>query len=398
MSVRVLSLALASAAFAVPAMPAWAQQESVVYSFEKTHHDGQTPVSHMLIKDGVLYGTTEKGGAYKFGTVFELKKTNGTWRETILYAFPSHGDGAYPKAGVIMDSSGKLYGSTERGGTSDDGIVFSLTKVGDGWSESVLHSFGSGSDGSHPEATLHQDLTSGDLYGTTYDGGPQNCGVVFQMVLSGGVWKENVLFDLGASVGCNSQTAVKIDSLGNLYDSTVTGGQYGYGNVFELTPSNGSWTQTVLHNFQSGSDGAYGSELDLNTAGIVYGVTSAGGTSNDGVAYQLEQSGGVWKETILHDFTGGSDGMSPYGLLLNPDTNVLYGTTQYGGTSSRGTVFSLTQNGNNWTEDVIHSFGVRPDGAYPLSGLGLSSDTEDLYGTTSEGGSFNRGTVIEIIP
>jgi uncharacterized repeat protein (TIGR03803 family) len=165
------SLALASVATALLALPAAGQTENILHSFAKTSRDGNTPLSHILFSKNVLYGTTEKGGAYKFGTVFQLKKTNGVWRETVLYNFPGGIDGAFPKAGVLSDASGALYGTTERGGSKDDGTVFRLYRTGNGWDEQVIHSFTAGSDGSHPVADLKQDPTSGIFYGTTYTGG-----------------------------------------------------------------------------------------------------------------------------------------------------------------------------------------------------------------------------------
>ena len=346
----------------------------------------------------MIYGTTEKGGAYNFGTVFQLTQTNRIWQETVLYNFPGSTDGAYPKAGLIIDSSGALYGTTERGGTKDDGILYRLYHTGKGWDQQVIHSFAAGSDGSHPEADLAQDLTSGIMYGTTYDGGNSNCGVVYQVVQSNGNWTESVIYSLSSSSGCNSQTAVREDSLGDLYGATVTGGQYGYGTVFTLTPDNGGWTESVLHSFSSGSDGAYGSGIDLSPAGIIFGVTSAGGSHGDGVAFELSKSGAVWNETILHDFTGEPDGATPYGAHLNVHSNAIYGTTEFGGSSNHGSVFKLAPSGNTWTESVMHSFSGKPDGEFPETGLAFDSKTDTLYGSTAQGGTENLGAVFSVVP
>jgi uncharacterized repeat protein (TIGR03803 family) len=218
------------------------------------------------------------------------------------------------------------------------------------------------------------------------------------MAQSGGTWTEGVIFALGGSAGCNSQTSLKEDSLGNLYGTTVTGGQYGYGNVFTLTSNNGTWSQTILHSFESGSDGAYGSGIDVSSAGIVYGVTSSGGSHNDGVVFDLIKSGGVWNETILHNISGDPDGATPYGMHLNVNTGALYGTTEIGGTTNHGCIFQVIPSGNTWSESVLHNFSGRPDGEFPEAGLAFDSSSETLYGTTAEGGTANVGTVFSIVP
>jgi len=392
------SLALATVAAALLAVPAAAQSEKVLHSFTKGDGDGKTPLSHILYNKGVLYGTTEKGGAYGFGTVFELKQTNRIWQETVLFNFPGKSDGAYPKAGLVIDASGALYGTTESGGSKDDGIVYRLYRAGNGWAEQVLHNFISGNDGSHPVADLKIDPTSGNMYGTTYTGGASNCGVVYQLAQSGGTWVQSVIYSLGGSAGCNSQTGLKEDSLGNLYGTTVTGGQYGYGNVFVLISNNGAWNETILHSFSSGSDGAYGSGIDINSAGIIYGVTSAGGSHGDGVVFALTKSGGEWNETILHDFSGDPDGTTPYGIHVNSSTGALFGTTETGGSTNHGCLFELVPSGNTWTESVLHSFNGKPDGEFPEAGLALDTKGSTLYGTTAEGGTANLGSVFSLVP
>lgn len=390
---------LASVAAVLLAVPAAAQTESVLYSFKAGHGDGNTPLSHILEQKGLLYGTSEKGGAYHLGAIFEVTRTKKAWSERLLYSFTGNGDGAFPKAGLTIDASGALYGTTQQGGENNTGTAFRLTSSGGGWSEEVIHSFGGSGDGTHPVADLNWDKTSGKLYGTTYDGGASNCGVVYQLALSGGVWSETVLATLGGTAGCNSQSTVRRDSFGNLYGTTVSGGQYGYGNVYLLTANNGTWTETDIHDFASGTDGAFGSGINLSTAGIVYGVTSAGGSSNDGVAFALAKSGKLWNETILHNFIGGtSDGSNPYGLHIDPNTGALYGSTVYGGSSNFGTVFELTQSGNTWSEALLHSFGGTPDGAYPEDELTLDPGSGALFGTTTEGGTGNSGAVFELVP
>jgi uncharacterized repeat protein (TIGR03803 family) len=390
---------LASAVGALPAMPGAAQSEKVLHSFLNHPGDGSSPIGQMLTNKGVLYGTTNTGGEHQKGVVFRLEKVKGVWNETILYSFADKGDGAYPAAGLIMDSAGVLYGTTASGGIAEGGVAFSLTRSGNGWVEEVLHNFTGGvADGAHPAADLRRDQTSGILYGTTYEGGTSNCGVVYQLALSGGMWTETVLYNLGASAGCNSQAALKEDSSGNLYGVTSSGGQYGYGTAYMLTPSNGAWSETVLHDFAGGTDGANGSAIDISPAGILFGTTNAGGSAGAGVVFELINSGGSWSETVLHDFAGTPDGATPCGMHFDSSTGALYGTTQGGGTSNRGSVFQLVPTGNTWSESVIHSFTGTPDGDRPEAGLALDEKTGALYGTTAEGGTANAGVVFSVVP
>ena len=392
------ALAMTSA-IALLGLPAIARAETLLYSFHKAIDNGRTPLAHLHLdqRTGVLYGTTEKGGEYRFGTLFKLVQYNGIWEETVLHSFAGNSGGAFPQAGVYEDSTGALYGTTEEGGIRNGGTAFKLTPSGGSWNYEVLHSFGGGNtDGSHPFANLIQDPTTSVFYGTTYNGGAQNCGVVFQLSRSGQTWNESILYSLGGSSGCNPQTPLRQDSLGNLYGTTIADGQYGYGNVYQLTQgNNGAWSQTVLHNFSGGSDGEYGGELDIDPAGTLYGVTFAGGLHGDGTIYDLIKNGGSWKETVLYSFAGGStDGSDPYGIHEDANTGALYGSTETGGSSNDGTLFQLTQSGGHWTESVIHYFSGRPgDGAFPQAGPAVDDKSHVLYGTTVEGGSYNLGSV-----
>jgi len=298
-----------------------------------------------------------------------------------------------------MDSAGVLYGTTASGGSAEGGVAFSLTRSGSGWVEDVLHNFTGGvADGAYPAANLKLDQTSGIIYGTTYEGGDSNCGVVYQLAKSGGIWTETVLYSLGGSAGCNSQAALKEDSSGNLYGVTLYGGQYGNGTAYMLTANNGTWTQTVLHDFAGGTDGANGSAIDISPAGILFGTTFAGGSQNAGVVFELMQSGGSWNETVIHQFGSPPDGGVPFGIHFDSITGALYGTTKSGGSANEGTVFELSPSGNAWSESVLHGFSGDPDGEAPEAGLALDTKSGALYGTTAEGGTAHLGTVFSVVP
>jgi uncharacterized repeat protein (TIGR03803 family) len=389
--------------------------EKVLHSFNGT--DGGGPFAGLIFDAaGNLYGTTTSGGTFGYGTVFELTPTpGGGWTEQVLYSF-CHDffctDGEAPYAGLIFDAAGNLYGTTELGGTNITGTVFELTPAaGGGWTEQVLYNFQhNGTDGYHPEAGLIFDA-AGNLYGMTAGGGTHDVGTVFELTpTAGGGWAETVLHTFGNGAdGVYPAGDLIFDAAGNLYGMTYDGGDYDSGTVFELTPTAGvGWTETVLHSFNNnGTDGIKPpAGLIFDAAGNLYGTTRYGGTYGYGTVFELTPTaGGGWTETVLHSFGNGTDGTSPYASLIFDAAGNLYGTTlddgYFGcpGDTHCGTVFELTPAaGGGWTEKVLHSFSNSPDGADPfLAGL-IFDAAGNLYGTTSGGGTYGGGTVFELSP
>ena len=300
--------------------------------------------------------------------------------ESVLYSFSGTPDGAIPGAAPVFDSSGNLFSTTPSGGASGYGTVFMLTPSG---SESIVYSFTGGSDGSSPYGGL---ISNGSVfYGTTSTGGAYGYGTVFKLTPSGEI---AILYSFhGGADGGTPLCTLVMDALGNLYGTTQAGGS-GYGTVFEVTPSG---TETVLHSFfPNGTDGytPYGGLVFDN--GNLYGTTSAGGTSGHGTVFEVTTSG---TETVIYSFAGGTDGAAPVASLIVAANNVLYGTTTAGGSSNDGVVFSVTTSG---TETVLHTFtGSSSDGAYGWGSLIFDSEG-NLFGTTSQGGAFNGGTVFEV--
>jgi len=283
------------------------------------------------------------------------------------------------------------------------------------WNEKVLHSFG-GTDGSLPCSGLTGDA-AGNLYGTTCAGGTYNDGTVFELKPTvGGGWTEKVLhnFNNNGADGYLPEAGLTFDAAGNLYGTTLMGGTYNYGTVFELIPSPnaaGGWTEKVLHNFnKNGADGYEPwASLIFDAVGNLYGTSGAGGTYNDGTVFRLRPTpGGGWTEQVLHSFNwNGTDGYEPFASLILDAAGNLYGMTFYGGHYGVGTVFELTPSPNaaGWTEQVLHSFNSNgEDGFYPwLDGL-IFDATGNLYGTTYAGGAYYScsslgcGTVFELTP
>ena len=252
--------------------------ETVLYSFA-----GKQQPSGGLIMDGAgnLYGTTSGGGANDDGTVFKIGP-NGT--ETVLYSFGSSAtDGSAPLSGLIMDGAGNLYGTTAGGGANDDGTVF---KIGPNGTETILHSFAGGTtDGARPEAGLIMD-SAGNLYGTTLLAGVNQAGTVFKIDLTTGT--ETVLYSFSDNTtdGADPQAALIMDSAGNLYGTTVDGGANNDGTVFKISPNG---TETVLHSFADGTtDGAKPqAALIVDSAGDLFGTTQSGGTYNGGTVFKI---------------------------------------------------------------------------------------------------------------
>jgi uncharacterized repeat protein (TIGR03803 family) len=406
----------------------FAQSEKILHGFINRGNDGFGPYDFgglAMDSAGNLYGTTASGNAGSYyGTVFELSPAPGTgaWSEKILYTFANNGvDGNDPYGGLIFDKAGNLYGTTHAGGSAGFGTVFELSPAaGGGWTEQVLHSFVSDSvDGIYPWSGLVMDA-SGNLYGTTVEGGTYNYGTIFQLIpQGGGIWTENILhsFNSNGTDGYYSYSALTLDASENLYGATAYGGAFGHGTVFQLKPSTGGrWTEKILHSFnKNGMDGVgpFGG-VTLDSQGNLYGTTLEGGASNScsdggyycGTVFKLTPTGsGGWAASILHSFANnGHDGYYPYSSLVFDGSGNLYGTTSTGGAASNdayggGIVFELSpQAGGRWSEKVLHSFSNNgTDGAYPQSGM-IIDGNGNLYGTTVFGGLGGYGAVFEVTP
>jgi uncharacterized repeat protein (TIGR03803 family) len=292
--------------------------------------------------------------------VFKLTpNSDGSWTESVLYSFCSLdncADGADPTAGLIFDKAGNLYGTTSEGGDRITGVVFKLTPNSDGsWAESVLYKFNGTSDGDEPTAALIFD-GAGNLYGTTLGGGngcPRfgGCGEVFRLTPnSDGSWTESVLHSFTTRRnGNNPQAALIFDLAGNLYSTTIDGGDLtnctdGCGTVFKLTPnSDGSWTASVLHKFANHLAADPYAGLIFDPAGNLYGTTLDGGPVNGGAVFKLAPNAdGSWAYSVLHVFLG-KPALTPFGGVVLDKVGNLYGTTgQCSGTGCKGVVYEIT--------------------------------------------------------
>jgi uncharacterized repeat protein (TIGR03803 family) len=357
---------------------------------------------------GIVYELVKSSNGYKEKVLYSFGSSSPA------------GDGASPQAGLIMDALGNLYGTTTYGGSSQClidlgvdgcGTVFELVKSSSGYTENVLYTF-TGSDGANPYAGLTMD-SSGNLYGTTYNGGACALGTVFELVKSSGTYTEDVLHSFGCTStdGWSPYAGLITDSAGNLYGTAESAGDlaacggFGCGIVFELVNSNGHYTEKVLYSF-TGTDGQMPTgNLISDSTGNLYGTTQGGGEYGYGTVFELASSLGSYTENVLYSFKGAGDddGQTPVpGLVMDASAN-LYGTTRLGGTDCApdgcGIVFELVNSSGTYTEKILHRFGVAGDGEVPAAPLAIDS-VGNLYGTTDVGGpsGASGGTVFLVNP
>jgi uncharacterized repeat protein (TIGR03803 family) len=394
--------------------------------------DGAYPrAAVMADASGNLYGTTSGGGPSDYGTVFRLDATNN-YALTTLHTFGGSPDGASPRAAVIADASGNLYGTTSAGGAFDSGIVFKLD-ASDNYALTTLHTF-SGPDGAYPYAAVIADA-SGNLYGTTSGAYyTDDHGTVFKLDASNN-YALTTLHTFGGPDGAYPYAAVIADASGNLYGTTEGGGFWGLGTVFKLDAANNyalttihvlwgnptagviadasgnlygttnisypgsgivfrldaanNYALTTLHTFSDWDGATPSASLIADSSGNLYGTTAAGNAH--GSVFRLD-SANSYALTTLHSF-GNSGGESPYAALIADAWGNLYGTTSAGGASGFGTVFKLDA-ANSYALTTLHSF-EGPDGMQPYAAL-FADASGSLYGTTLNGGLSGSGTVFKL--
>lgn len=392
-----------------------AQTLTTLYNFTGSA-DGAAPLSGLVKVGHKLYGTAGWGGTQGSncntntgygtgcGTVFELKQSKAGWKFELLYSFSGGADGNAPFGTLAKDAQGNLYGTASWGGTQNSicnynfgygagcGTVFKLAPSTTGWSFSVVHSFGGIPDGANPDFESLVFDAQGNAYGTTEFGG--NCcsagtGTVFKIAPDN---TETVLhrFQAGLNDGSMPYGGVTLDHKGNLYGTTYWSGAEGIGTVFKLKTAG---KETILHNFAGGSDGGLPYAGLLVAQNVAYGTTYYGGSTGNGTVFQVASNG---TETVLHDFCSSpycADGRSPYGALIRDANGNLYGTTFIGGANGYGVVFELSPLGGQWSETVLYNFNYS-DGAWPYSRLLLCKNV--IYGTTAGGGTDGHGTVFAL--
>ncbi len=432
-------IALAAFIVALPltfaATRSQAQTLTVLHSFTGGA-DGSNPMAGLTGDSaGNLYGTTTYGGGGgncefgQCGVVFRVTHRGSSWVETPIYTFKGLPDGAGPIARVIFGPDGALYGTTPAGGTlcggfgGGCGTVFKIQPPPTfcastlcPWRETILYSFTSSADGLLPEAGVTFD-SAGNLYGTTRSGGsgPCNygsysgCGTVFKLTPNrDGTWSKSTLYSFqgGANDGISPYTEVLFDQAGKMYGTTEFGAgtgcelNNGCGIVFELTPSGSGWTETVLHIFTNGSDGAYPGALTFDNQGNLYGVGAGPGEFGPGLIFELTptQNGG-WNFSVPYTFAAGQV-LGPGPLAFDTNGNIL-GTSSEAGPFGGGNVYKLTPSSGGWTFTNLYNFGSGDDseGFFPVGKVVLDNQG-NIYGVNYEGPypSPDVGAVWEITP
>ena len=335
-----------------------------------------------------------------FAVVLALALTAGASTEKILWDFKGGSDGSGPWSNYfISDAKGNLYAATAAGGTYGAGTVFMLTPAG---KETILYEFKgqSNGDGNAPHGHLTFDA-KGNIYGTTQAGGTNGTGTVYELSpKSGGGWKEKVLYSFSAAGadGADPSAGMTIAADGTMYSTTPDGGAFGAGTVFSLRKTSTGWKQTVIQNLNGSSNGGYPYEgLMMDAAGNLYGAAPTGGASGQGVIYRLSRTKKGWADKVLHSFTNANgDGSGLYWIDLISDTSGnIYGATSFGGTNGTGMVWELvySETKKSYSESILYEFGASGsgDGNNPYGGLAMDS-AGNLYGTTLYGGTSNIGT------
>jgi hypothetical protein len=394
---------------------AQAQTESVLYSFTGGN-DGANPNGGLLSDAaGNLYGTTFAGGnvggcgGAGCGVVFKLSLTSSGWTETVLHSFTGGPDGANPDSGLIFGAGGNLYGTASAGGNGgcqggSCGVIFQLAPTSSGWKEKVLYAFGGASDGFAPFYRLTSDA-AGNLYGTTLTGGnlincashTYGCGVAFKLTRASAGWSFHVLFNFTDSDSSSPASPLIFDASGNLYGSGVAGRG---GVVYQLSPTGGkTWNNTVLYTFNI-ANGYLPQGLTFDAAGNLYGPTIEGGTGGGLAKCQnlMPGCGTIFK--LAHVTNGPTEAVlhNFTGQDANPNGSLIFDAAGnlYGADSSD--VFRLSRSSSGvWTKTVLHTFSAAGDGFGPRAPL-LFDPAGNLLGVTYQGGVGGKGTVFEITP
>jgi uncharacterized repeat protein (TIGR03803 family) len=406
----------------MPLQPAQAQTFTVIHTF-LGGADGDEPAYGMAIDAaGNLLGSTFEGDAGT-GTIFRVRHLSSGWQLRTIYVFTggSDSDGAVPYAGVVVGPNGSLYGTTgfggvgpctTWGGTTGCGSVFNLRPPLSVcitalcyWTETPLVLFNGGSGGAVPVGAQPIFDQAGNIYGTTFSGGggscSAGCGLVYELTPSGSGWTEQVLYSFTGTGGDGASpwAGVVFDQAGNLYGTTEFGGAYGYGTIYELSPSGSGWSEKVLYSFQNQADGGTPyAGLIFDRSGDLYGATTSGGAGGGGTVFELTPSGSGWNYQILSSFVrrSGEFAGGPTANLLMDSTGNLYGTTPGDGAYGLGSVFEMTPSGGGWTTTTLYNFTGGDDGELPRSNLVMDA-AGNLYGTGT-GGAYGYGVLFEVTP
>ena len=371
---------------------------------------GNVPYGNLMTDAaGDLFGTASLGGAYDFGTVFEVPYVNGAYATTpVALASFNHTDGSSPEGTLIADAAGNLLGTTLTGGATGVGTVFEIANTNGSYASTptTVVSFNA-TNGSVLQSGLVTD-TNGDLFGTTLEGGTSNLGTVFEIVNNGTAAAPSyanapttLLNFTGVNNGQGSFGNLITDARGDLFGTAGGGGTYNLGEAFELvnigtvTAPVYSTTPIIMTSF-NGTDGSRpAAGLIADSSGNLFGTTYTGGASNDGTVFELVNNGNYNYTLVTLASFSGANGQNPAASLIEDAAGDFFGTTTAGGANNDGTVFELVNNGGgSYTLNTLVNFNGA-NGDAPASGL-IADAAGNLYGETQLGGVNNLGTVFEL--
>ncbi|HEY3778110.1 MAG TPA: choice-of-anchor tandem repeat GloVer-containing protein [Rhizomicrobium sp.] len=383
---------LLGAAFAAPAS---ARGFQVIHDFTNGADGGVPPYTLVLNKKDQLIGAANEGGTNNAGVVFRMKQGKAGWSLKPLYNF----DGADGQPGWgVTRNQGSIYSNASYASVFGGpcGSAMQINHANGTWQGVLMWTYTKDIDGC-PTGNLVLD-SAGNAYGVTQNGGPNGWGAVVELSPSGSSWTETILYAFtGGSDGGSPYSGLVFDNAGNLYGATTRAGNsgcgQGCGTVFELSPSQSGWTYQVLYTFQGGNDGGQPTAgLIFDTAGNLYGAAESYGANGGGTVFELSPSNGSWTFNLLTSMTGSG---GPVAALTLAPSGAIYGTNFFDGADGYGSVFKLTSSGGTWTYKNLHDFTGSADGGYPGGGITLDRQG-NAYGTTVLGGADNYGVVYEI--
>lgn len=395
---------------------AYGQSFTVIHNFNLTQ--GSQPRTGLAVDAAEnFYGTTQYGGILNCdsggvpgcGVAYKIRRVDSSWIFSVLYEFPGFDNNFLPTApgDITIAPNGSPYGTQlfypDDSTQSIYNLLPSATRPLSAvtpWHYKLDYTFDGGASGDNPSQVTFD--AHGNMWGSASSGGVDGNGLVFEMTPSNGDWSENVIYNfLGGSDGAAPQ-GVAFDPSGNIFGVTLGGGNQGCyenlgcGTVYELSPSGSSWTKTTLHVFQEDTDGAYPGPLVRDTAGNLYGVTGVG-SSNGGTIWELSPSAGGWVFRVLFNLPGLPNTISDTFPLVLDDSGALYGVNNYIGANNLGSTFKLVSSSGSWIYTDLHDFGSLPnqqDGCFPFGPVALDA-AGNVYGTTQQCGN-GEGVIYEI--
>jgi uncharacterized repeat protein (TIGR03803 family) len=346
---------------------------------------GESPQGDLVQgSDGNFYGMTQNGGINGAGTIFRMTP-DGT--VTILRNFDNPVDGGYPRGGLIQGTDGAFYGMTNTGGPNNYGTIFKITASG---AYTVLKSLVAGTDGGNPQENLIRG-NDGSFYGINYSGGANGLGTIFRFNPATNAY--SVLYSFNnTSSGRYAYGSLTKDNDGMLYGLTSSGGTFGLGTIFRIDPV--SKVFTVMRHLQGADGASCQGSLTLGNDGHLYGLGRSGGATGGGTIFRITR-GAPYTFSVQRNLSG-PDGLFPIGSLTKDGNGNLYGMMSSGGSKSAGTIFRFNPSTKGYT--VLRSLDLNTEGGYPVASLVRGTDG-NFYGMTPQGGSASRsGTLFKINP